>query len=38
MTDTQQIAVTLREPVEGESTRGGMATLVSLKEDSGISP
>ena len=28
MIDTQEIAVTLRVPVEGESTRGGIATLV----------
>ena len=28
MIDTQEIAVTLRVPVEGESTGGGIATLV----------
>ena len=28
MIDTQEIAVKLRVPVEGESTRGGIATLV----------
>ena len=28
MIDTQEIAVTLRVPVEGESTRGGIAALV----------
>ena len=28
MIDTQEIAVTLRVPVEGESTRRGIATLV----------
>ena len=28
MIDTQEIAVTLRVPVEGESTRAGIATLV----------
>ena len=28
MIDTQEIAVTLRVPVEGESTRGVIATLV----------
>ena len=28
MIDTQEIAVTLRVPVEGKSTRGGIATLV----------
>ena len=37
MVDTQEIAVTLRVPVEGgESTRGGIATLV--REFGGISP
>ena len=36
MIDTQEIAVTLRVPVEGESTRGGIATLV--REFGGISP
>ena len=34
--DTQEIAVTLRVPVEGGSTRGGIATLV--REFGGISP
>ena len=28
MIDTQEIAVALRVPVEGESTRGGIAALV----------
>ena len=36
MIDTQEIAVTLRVPVEGESTRGGIATLV--RGFGGISP
>ena len=36
MIDTQEIAVTLIVPVEGESTRGGIATLV--REFGGISP
>ena len=36
MIDTQEIAVTLIVPGEGESTRGGIATLVS--EFGGISP
>ena len=36
MIDTQEIAVTLRVPVEGKSTRGGIATLV--REFGGISP
>ena len=36
MIDTQEIAVALREPVEVESTRGGIATLV--RGFGGISP
>ena len=36
MIDTQEIAVTLRVPVEGVSTRGGIATLV--RGFGGISP
>ena len=36
MIDTQEIAVTLRVPVEGESTRGSITTLV--RGFGGISP
>ena len=36
MIDTQEIAVTLRVPVEGESTREGIATLV--RGFGGVSP
>ena len=36
MIDTQEIVVTLREPVEGESTRGGIAILV--RGFGGVSP
>ena len=36
MIDTQEIAVTFRVPVEGENTRGSIATLV--RKFGGISP